>query len=106
MLAGVEHEVRLRRRREGRREIVRVSLVEGRTLMEAARAAGLPIASACGGGSLCARCGVEILAGAGHLTPEPASEAEAKRRNRIEPRLRLACVARVAGPVEVTAAYW
>lgn len=74
--------------------------------MDAVRRAGLPIASACGGDSLCARCGLEILAGREHVSVESAHETEVKRSNRIEPGLRLACLARVEGPVEVTASYW
>ena len=34
------------------------------TLLEATRAVGLPIASACGENGACARCGLEIVAGA------------------------------------------
>lgn len=106
MLAGMQHEVRLRRRQDGRHETVTFSLASGATLMDAVRGAGLPIASSCSGNSLCARCGVEILAGREHVSMESTREAELKRSNRIEPGLRLACLARVEGPVEVTASYW
>jgi adenylate cyclase len=78
----------------------------GTTLLEAARRAGLPIASACGADGLCARCGVRILAGAEGLPPESAAERDAKRRNRIEPELRLACRVAPQTDVEVTASYW
>jgi ferredoxin len=78
----------------------------GTTLLDAARRAGLPMASACGADGLCARCGVQVLAGAGALTPETEMERRQKRRNRIDPELRLACRAAVAGDLEVTAGYW
>jgi ferredoxin len=78
----------------------------GTLLVEAARRAGLPIASACGADGLCARCGVRVLAGAGALSPESEAERLRKRRNRVDPALRLACRAAILGDVEVTAAYW
>jgi ferredoxin len=78
----------------------------GTTLLEAIRAAGLPAASACGAEGLCARCGVLVLAGAENLEAESADEAEAKRRNRVPPELRLACRVAPHTDVEVTASYW
>ena len=81
-------------------------VARGTTLLEAARCAGLPMASACGADGLCARCGVCVLAGAEALSPETEAERRQKRRNRIDPALRLACRAAVAGNVEVTAGYW
>lgn len=76
------------------------------TLLEAARRAGLPMASACGADGICGRCGLRVLTGAGALSAESADETEVKRRNRIDPDLRLACRAGVHGPVAVTASYW
>jgi len=78
----------------------------GTTLLEAARRAGLPMASACGADGICARCGVRVLAGALALSPETQAEERQKRRNRIDPALRLACRAAALGDVEVTAGYW
>jgi ferredoxin, 2Fe-2S len=78
----------------------------GTTLLEAARRAGLPIASACGADGVCARCGVRVLAGAASLSAEDEVEARQKRRNRVDPALRLACRAAVSGDVEVGASYW
>ena len=78
----------------------------GTTLLEAARRAGLPIASACGADGVCARCGVRVLPGAASLSAEDEVEARQKRRNRVDPALRLACRAAVSGDVEVSASYW
>jgi ferredoxin len=78
----------------------------GTTLLEAARRAGLPIASACGADGICARCAVRVLAGALALSPETELEERQKVRNRIDPTLRLACRAAALGDVEVTAGYW
>ena len=76
------------------------------TLLEATRAADLPIASACGENGACARCGLEIVAGTDALEAETAREKRIKQRNRIEPALRLACRVRPRADVTVRAGYW
>ena len=82
----------------------RVRVPRGASLLDAARGAGLPVARACGGTGLCSRCGVRVLSGP--VSVESADEAHAKRANRVDPELRLACLARLQGDVVVTAAYW
>jgi adenylate cyclase len=76
------------------------------TLLEATRKAGLPIASACGENGACARCGLQVLVGAENLEPESERERRIKRRNRIDPELRLACRIRPRQDLEVRATYW
>jgi len=84
-----------------------VEVPAGSTLLDAAIAAGLPIARACGADGLCGRCAVRVLSSAPDgLEAVSESEAATRRRNRIDPELRLACRARVLGDVEVTASYW
>jgi ferredoxin len=78
----------------------------GTNLLEAARAAGLPIAQACSGEGLCARCAVEILRGSDGIAPEREPEIQAKRRNRVAPELRLACQVVPTADLDVTASYW
>ncbi|HKE13168.1 MAG TPA: 2Fe-2S iron-sulfur cluster-binding protein [Myxococcota bacterium] len=78
----------------------------GTNLLEAARAAGLPIAQACSGEGLCARCVVRVLRGGRGVSTETARESEAKRRNRVAPELRLACQVVPSADVDVTASYW
>jgi ferredoxin len=102
----MQHVVSFVRREAGQRVTMTVRLADGATLLEAARSVGLPIASACSGEALCARCGLEILAGAHALDPEREDERRQKARNRIPGEQRLACRAGVHGPVTATAAYW
>ncbi len=78
----------------------------GMTLIDATTAAGLPIASACGAEGACARCGLEIVAGAETLEPESERERRIKERNRIDPDQRLACRVRPTGDLTVRASYW
>jgi uncharacterized 2Fe-2S/4Fe-4S cluster protein (DUF4445 family) len=84
----------------------RVRVAPGTPLLEAAQQAGLPIASGCSANGLCARCGIFVVAGADSLSDETHSESEAKRVNRMDPELRLACMATVSGDVTITATYW
>lgn len=76
------------------------------TLLEATRAAGLPIASACGENGACARCGLAIIEGDEGLEPETEREQRIKERNRIDPKLRLACRVRPSQSLKVRATYW
>jgi len=80
--------------------------VEEMTLLEATRQVGLPIASACGENGACARCGLQIIEGAGSLAQETDRERLIKERNRIDPELRLACRVRPRGDLTVRALYW
>jgi adenylate cyclase len=83
-----------------------VRVPRGTTLLEAARRAKLPVASACGAAGLCGRCGMRILSGAGSLATEGDEEARVKRANRVDPSERLACHVAPTSDVEVTARYW
>jgi ferredoxin len=102
----MEHLVSFVRREGGERVTLSARVADGVTLLEAARAAGLPIASACSGVALCARCGLSLLAGAEALDPERPDERLQKQRNRVPPEQRLACRAGVHGAVTATATYW
>ncbi len=81
-----------------------VEVPRGERLVDAIRRAGLPIAAPCGDDLICGRCGVRILRG--RVTRESEVERSAKRRNRIEPELRLACAIRVRDDLSVSADYW
>jgi len=83
-----------------------VCVPSGTLLIDAVRSADLPIASACRADGLCGRCGIAILAGEGEVALETPEESRAKQRNRIDPRLRLACRIRVCADVSVAAPYW
>lgn len=78
----------------------------GTTLLEAARSAGLPVASACDRQFTCGRCGMRILSGDAGVVAESKREIEVKQRNRVDADLRLSCVVRVHVDLTVTAPYW
>jgi ferredoxin len=81
-----------------------VEVPAGTLLTDAIRLAGLPIATACGDELICGRCGVRIVRG--RVAREKPVERRAKQRNRVPDELRLACVIRVRGDLEVSADYW
>lgn len=85
---------------------VTIRVATGTSLLAAARSAGLPIASACFGDGLCARCGVKIVEGARGVAAEGGAEVRAKYANRVDPGLRLACRVEVACDLTITAPYW
>lgn len=83
-----------------------VRVTSGTTLLQAAREAGLPVASACGEHRLCALCGLEIIQGERTLACETDEEARIKKLNRVEGKLRLSCQLEVVENLVVTARYW
>ena len=78
----------------------------GTRITDAARQAGMPLASSCASHGLCARCGVLILSGAAAVSSETPREARAKRANRIDPAQRLSCLTTIRGDVEISTPYW
>lgn len=76
---------------------VTVWVDEGTTVLDAARAARVPVPAPCGGRGICGSCGVRVLEGS---LVEP-DDAEVVGLRRAPAGVRLACRARVAGPVTV-----
>jgi len=72
------------------------------SLLDAARHAGLPLASSCRGAGLCDACRVSIPEGVANLSAPTTREQE----RRLGPGERLGCQALVLGPVTVTTSYW
>ena len=78
----------------------------GITLFDAVRGLGLPVGASCDAEGVCAACGLRVLAGQAGLSRERPFERDLKRRNRIDPDVRISCLARVTGEVTVRATYW
>ena len=78
-------------------EGVTVRVESGTTVADAAKAAGIVIASPCGGRGVCGSCGVRVLSG---TLGEP-DHIELSGLARAREGVRLACRARVVAPVEV-----
>jgi ferredoxin len=79
---------------------------EQESMMHAAERQGLHWPTACHGHAECAACSVEVVEGGENLTPVEAAEQRAlevmpSRALGAKGQLRLACQARVRGPVVV-----
>jgi ferredoxin len=78
----------------------------GGTLLAAAVKNGVRVMHACGAQTLCATCRVKVTEGAQNLTPMSLKEKLSLRYHlSVSPRVRLACQARVLGPVEADAVF-
>ena len=85
---------------------VEVCVARGTSLLEAARQAGLPVASSCDRNVACGRCGMHVIASARGMRRESDRERAVKSRNRVEADVRLSCVFPVDGDLTVTTSYW
>lgn len=73
----------------------------GQTLLAIAKSAGADISSYCGGQCSCGTCRVQVESGADGLTPRTPNEAMVLGEAQVRAGERLACQARVIGPVRV-----
>ena len=78
----------------------------GGTLLGAALKNGTRLMHLCGARTLCATCRVKVTAGADNLTSmKPMERLSLRYHLSFGPRTRLACQARVEGPVEVESVF-
>ena len=78
----------------------------GGTLLGAALKNDIRLMHVCGARTLCATCRVVVESGEDNLTPMRGSEKFSLRWHlSVSPRTRLACQARVRGPVEVESVF-
>ncbi len=95
------------RRRHG---VVRIGYSDGRyvevtpgtSVLEASRMAGIPHASVCGGRGRCSTCRVRVRGEVHSIDPPTANEMRVLRRIGAGANIRLACMLRPHGAVEVT----
>ncbi len=73
---------------------------DGDILADVLRATGIPIGLYCGGRGICGKCLVRIVRG--EVSPPSAREIEFLRAKRPGRGLRLACLARIRGDLEVS----
>jgi ferredoxin len=79
---------------------------KGGTILGAALRGGVRLMHVCGARTLCGTCRVRITAGEENLTPMSAKERISLRYHlSFSPRARLACQARIEGPIEAEAIF-
>lgn len=72
-------------------------------LMNALIDAGLPVASSCGGDSVCSKCKVKVV---GAVNPADLVERDCLKRNKCDDDERLSCQIKVTSDLSVTTRYW
>ncbi len=84
----------------------KIEVRRGGTILAAALKNDLRLMHVCGARKLCATCRVVVDRGAEYLTPmKPAERFSLRWHLSLSPRTRLACQARVEGPVEVESVF-
>lgn len=83
-----------------------VRVVHETHLMDAVLQTGLTLGQSCDGIALCGFCRVTVLEGLENLTPAESEEKKILAAEHAGNDERLACCARVHGPVTVIADYW
>ncbi len=83
-----------------------VSVVQDTLLMDAIFQAALPLGQSCDGVALCGFCRVRVLEGVANLTAAHGEEVKILAAQHAAPEERLACCARILGPVTITTDYW
>lgn len=79
----------------------RTSSEVGKTLLESARDAGVPIESVCGSAGKCGKCVVIVRAGASSLSPPNDSESGLLASRHARSGMRLACQTRIVSAGEI-----
>ena len=83
-----------------------MTVVVETTLLDAIHQLCLPLGQACDGVALCGFCRVRVMDGMDNLTPLGAREEKVLRSLHAGSDERLACCARVSGPVTITTDSW
>jgi ferredoxin len=83
-----------------------ITVVHGTNLLDAVLQIGLGLGQSCDGVALCGFCKVKVLDGLENLSLMGKGERKILAAQRSGDDERLACCARVSGPVVVTTDYW
>jgi ferredoxin/hemoglobin-like flavoprotein len=97
LIAGPSHRVGFRERGE---RIIALA-PQGAKLLDVSLEAGIAHYHACGGNARCSTCRVVVIQGRDSLTPRTDAEQQIATRRKWPATTRLACQARVLGPVTV-----
>jgi len=83
-----------------------VRVVHDTNLMDAVLQTGLGLGQSCDGVALCGFCRVQVLEGLENLALAGEEEHKVLAAQHSGDNERLACCARVSGPVTITTDYW
>ena len=83
-----------------------VRVIHETNLLDAVLQTGLGLGQSCDGIALCGFCRVQVLEGLENLSPMGEEERKILAAQHAGDNERLACCARVGGPVTITTDYW
>ena len=83
-----------------------VRVVHETSLLDSVLQAGLGLGQSCDGIALCGFCRVQVVEGIENLSPMAEEERKILAAQHGGDNERLACCARVSGPVTITTDYW
>ena len=83
-----------------------VRVVHETSLLDSVLQAGLGLGQSCDGIALCGFCRVQVVEGIENLSPMAEEERQILAAQHAGANERLACRARIAGPVTITTDYW
>lgn len=83
-----------------------IEVPKGTTLYEAAKLAGLPLASSCNADFTCGKCNVQIIGPTEALSPQSEAERVLLKRERQPTSDRIGCQTRILEDVTITTRYW
>ena len=83
-----------------------IAVVHETNLLDAVLQVGLALGQSCDGVALCGFCRVRVLDGCENLSPMAEEEEKILSAQHAGGDERLACCARINGPVTITTDYW
>jgi ferredoxin len=83
-----------------------LKVVHESNLLDAVLQTGLGLGQSCDGIALCGFCRVQVVEGLENLSPMGDEERKMLAAQRAGDNDRLACCARISGPVTITTDYW
>ena len=83
-----------------------VRVVHDTNLLDAVLQTGLGLGQSCAGIALCGFCRVQVVEGLENLSPMGEEEHKLLAAQHAGDNERLACCARISGPVVITTDYW
>ncbi|MBI1861137.1 MAG: 2Fe-2S iron-sulfur cluster binding domain-containing protein [Deltaproteobacteria bacterium] len=83
-----------------------IDVDDGTRLYDAAKSAGLPVASSCRGEFTCGKCVMQIVSGGENVSVQDEEERTLLVRERNDPTHRISCHTLVRGACTVTTTYW
>jgi ferredoxin len=83
-----------------------VKVVHETILLDAVLQTGLGLGQSCDGIALCGFCRVQVVEGLDNLSPMGDEERKILASQHAGENERLACCARISGPVTITTDYW